>query len=130
MFYDASALLALVLAEEGANVATRYLSEGHISSVNLAETMGTLAHRGATRSDLEGLLMDLPLDIVTFEGDAIQESALLRPVTQKYGLSLGDRACLASALVAHVPVLTADRAWSKLADEVGVEVIQIRGPDA
>jgi len=40
------------------------------------------------------------------------------------GLSLGDRACLALALREQAPVLTGDRAWSKV--DVGVEVVLIR----
>jgi ribonuclease VapC len=40
----------------------------------------------------------------------------LRARTKHLGLSLGDRACLAAARSRDLPVLTADRAWAKLAD--------------
>ncbi len=40
-------------------------------------------------------------------------------------LSLGDAACLATARVLGMPVLTANRAWAAL--PVGVEVRLIRG---
>ena len=39
-------------------------------------------------------------------------------------LSLADRACLATAIVRRLPVVTADRAWAGLALEVAVKVIR------
>jgi PIN domain nuclease of toxin-antitoxin system len=51
-------------------------------------------------------------------------AAALRATTRRFGLSVGDRACLALALREQVPAVTTDRAWSKLS--VGVEVVLIR----
>ncbi|MHB8733976.1 MAG: PIN domain-containing protein [Terriglobales bacterium] len=45
---------------------------------------------------------------------------LLWPLTRRWGLSLGDRACLALAFQRHAPVLTADRLWAEL--DVDVEI--------
>ena len=39
-------------------------------------------------------------------------------------LSLADRACLATAIVRGMPVVTADRAWTDLAIKVTVKVIR------
>ena len=50
-----------------------------------------------------------------FEGSCIAvETAALRTQTDRYGLSLGDRACLSHALSRGLPVLTADKEWKKL----------------
>jgi PIN domain nuclease of toxin-antitoxin system len=49
---------------------------------------------------------------------------MMRQVSRRAGLSFGDRACLALALIHGLPVLTADRAWAKV--DVGVEVRLIR----
>ena len=46
--------------------------------------------------------------------------------TRPYGLSHGDRACLALARHLDVPAVTADRPWAGIADEVGVRVELIR----
>lgn len=46
--------------------------------------------------------------------DAALAAGQLRPVTRKLGLSLGDRACLATALLTKYRVLTADKTWAKL----------------
>jgi len=53
-----------------------------------------------------------------------ERTAELRSVTRQHGLSLGDRACLALALRAARPVLTADRAWENVG--VGVEIHLLR----
>ena len=39
-------------------------------------------------------------------------------------LSLADRACLATAIVRGLPVVTADKAWSRLSLEVPVKIIR------
>ena len=53
-------------------------------------------------------------EIVDFSGDLALDAARLRPLGKQYGLSLGDRACLALAAKLKMPAVTADREWSKL----------------
>ncbi len=53
-------------------------------------------------------------EVVDFTEDLAWDAARLRPLTKQYGLSLGDRACLALAIKLNVPALTADKEWSKL----------------
>lgn len=50
--------------------------------------------------------------------------ARLWPKTRSAGLSLGDRACLATAHRLELPTLTADWAWSELDFEVDVQLIR------
>jgi PIN domain nuclease of toxin-antitoxin system len=47
-------------------------------------------------------------------------------VTRKFGLSLGNRACLALALRQNMPMLTGDRIWAQAGPLVGVTVQLIR----
>lgn len=54
------------------------------------------------------------------------EVGLMRPLTDRAGLSLGDRFCLALGRRLRAPVLTADRQWALIADDVGVKVELIR----
>ena len=114
--YDASALLALVLDEPGAERARLSLSEGMISSVNLSEVIATLMSRGATTEDVGALIDDLPLEVVAFTTEDAKTAGLLRASTKAFGLSLGDRACLAVGRRLKAQILTADRAWEKLSD--------------
>ena len=54
------------------------------------------------------------------------EAGMLRPVTLKAGLSLGDRYCLALAKREGVPAVTAERRWPDIAAAAGVTVDLIR----
>ncbi len=53
-------------------------------------------------------------EVADFSEDLAWDAARLRPLTKQYGLSLGDRACLAVAVKLNVPAVTADKEWSKL----------------
>ena len=53
-----------------------------------------------------------------------REAGRLRAVTRTEGLSLGDRACLATAILLGVAVLTSDRSWLRL--DLGVPVRSLR----
>ena len=114
---DASALLALIFGER-LTVSPEAFTGGILSTVNLAEVITKMIDLGASAeeamADIEAL--GFALSIVDFDRDAAQNAAALREMTRAFGLSLGDRACLAAAQSAGVPVLTADRQWTKLAD--------------
>lgn len=47
-------------------------------------------------------------------------------VTRQFGLSLGDRCCLALALRENVPAITSDKAWLDAGPLLGVTVKAIR----
>lgn len=121
---DASALLALLNDEPGAEKVKKVLATAAMSAVNLSEVLAVLADRGVPRDEAETVLADLPMDIVPLDRAAAGEAAALRGSTRHAGLSLGDRACLALAGRLGCPALTTDRAWAKL--KVGVAVTCIR----
>jgi ribonuclease VapC len=50
--------------------------------------------------------------------------AELRSRTKQFGLSLGDRACLALALDLGLDVHTADRAWSQVNVGCGIHLVR------
>jgi ribonuclease VapC len=129
---DASALLAYVLDEEGAEEVEEMLANSAaISAGNLAEALSKIAEQGGDPSEVAGELEArgilgglLKVEPVTAE-DAIA-IAEMRPVTKEHGLSLGDRICLALARRLEVPVMTADRAWVELEHVLGVNVYAFR----
>lgn len=119
---DASALLAFLQDESGA--AEVNLQASLINAVNFSEVMQKSVQRGA---DANGLLADLQLVGLTVTSFSPEEAALagfLWPLTRPYGLSLGDRACLASAQHYGLPVVTAERVWSKIVHGLEVRVIR------
>lgn len=127
---DASALLALFWEEPGTlQVRTAIRSGALISSVNYAEVLTRLADRGEDPVDLhrrfrDGELIEHYVEVVPFTDELSVAAAALREPTRHLGLSLGDRACLATTLRVGAPVLTADRAWAEL--DLGVEIRLIR----
>jgi PIN domain nuclease of toxin-antitoxin system len=52
------------------------------------------------------------------------EAAGLIVLTKPAGLSLGDRACLALATTLDLPVVTADRAWSRVGLSLQISLIR------
>ncbi|MDX2143394.1 MAG: type II toxin-antitoxin system VapC family toxin [Rhodospirillaceae bacterium] len=121
---DASAVIALLVREPGAEVVQKAMSRAEISSVNLAEVITKLIDRGFTESDISLVMERLRLHVHPFDEAAAYRSARLRAATRARGLSLGDRACLALGVALSQPVLTADQSWAKL--DVGVDVRVIR----
>jgi ribonuclease VapC len=127
---DASALLAYLQGEPGTEAVQAALADGAaISVVNYAEVLSRLADAGedATvanrRLGDQGLVAGL-LDVVEPTLEDAVTVARLRVPTRAYGLSLGDRFCLATGLRLRWPVLTADRTWTNVT--VGVDIRLIR----
>ena len=123
---DASALLALLLAEPGGDRVMAAIAESAMSAVNLSEVVGHFSRNGVRDADIHRVLDPLPFDRVAFDAELAYEAGQLLPLIRLAGLSFGDRACLALALRLRCPAMTADRAWSTVAAQVGVEVELIR----
>ena len=121
---DSSAVLAVLLEEPGAELVVPFMGNALISTVNLAEVITKLVAGGgeleAVRQDVE----ELALTVTDFTRALAEDAGTLVVSTSEYGLSLGDRACLALARRDKLPVLTADRAWRDV--EVGVRIELIR----
>ena len=122
---DSSALLAYVLAEPGADAVKGYLGRATISAVNLSEVVARLVNAGATEELIRRQFKSLRLSIVDFDEETAYAAGMLRERTKDYGLSLGDRACIATAARLGLPAVTADRQWAEL--DIGVEIVLIRG---
>ena len=122
---DASATLALVRSEPGADVVRFRIPRSVVSTVNVAEVGTKLVDWGMSSAGLRRVILNLGFDVRPFDADQAVAAAALRAATRSHGLSLGDRACLALAQSAGLPVLTADRAWRGVG--LGVEIEVIRG---
>ena len=95
---DASALLAAMLGERGAQTVAAHFSDACISSVNLSEVVAKLSERGVPDESIHESLSDLDLDVRDFNTAQALRAGALRNPTKSKGLSLGDRACLAPDL--------------------------------
>ncbi len=118
MVLDASALLALLLGEPGADRVKAVLDGSIMGVVNLAEVISHYAKLGAARPDIEALLRPLRIRVAPIDTALSYDAGMLRPVTLKQGLSL-DRYCLAFAN-GRRPALTAERRWPEIAEASAV----------
>jgi len=121
---DASALLAMLQREPGWERVADVLHDACISAVNLSEVMAKLTEGAAGVDGARTTLELLAIPVIDFDGIQALETGALRPRTRAFGLSLGDRACLALALRRGDSALTADRAWSELDIEVEVALLR------
>ena len=122
---DASAVLAYLQDESGCEKVDVVLSEGRaiMSAVNYAEVVGKLLEAGLLESSVKAVMGNLELHIEPLDDKQAWETGVLRMSTREFGLSLGDRACLALAYIKKLPVVTADKQWDKLT--AGIKIIQL-----
>ncbi len=121
---DASALLAMLQGEPGGDRVAEAIPDAVISAVNITEVVAKLCDKGLAQKQARETMEILSLNVVEFDMSQAIEAGGLRPSTRDYGLSLGDRACLALAARVGATALTTDRAWAQL--EIGISVDVIR----
>jgi PIN domain nuclease of toxin-antitoxin system len=122
---DASALLALLNREPGAEKLTPQVLRAAISStVNLAEVQSKLVSRGIQPDQAWEATISPIREAAVFTDEQAKIAGSLIAQTSGFGLSLGDRACLALGIALKAPVYTADRSWKNL--KLGVRVHLVR----
>jgi ribonuclease VapC len=121
---DASALLALLNEEPGNEIVEDAIGDCSINAVNYCEVIGKLMDAGVPEDDARHTVDLLNIEIVDLDANLAFQAALLRPATRRFGLSLGDRCCLALGMARKATVLTSERSWWKL--KIGAKVKLIR----
>jgi PIN domain nuclease of toxin-antitoxin system len=122
--FDSSAVLAVILNEPGSQKVVSILEGGLLSTVNLAEVHTRLLQRGAAADHAWNRIFSLQCEVCFFSDEQARIAAELMAVTRPFGLSLGDRACLALAIQRKATVYTTDRAWKNLSLGIEIEVIR------
>ena len=122
---DASALLALIQNENGADVVRPLLKKAVMSTINVAEVLTALQRVEVHPQDAITSIRDIILAIVPFDLEQAQSAAELHPHVRHKGLSLGDRACIALGQKLKLPIYTADKIWGELQlDNITINVIR------
>ncbi len=121
---DASAVLAVLQKEPGAEEVWRHLPGACLSAVNAAEVASKLVDGGSDPEEAGESLERLGVTLMPFEDCDVVPSARFRTAKGSARLSLGDRACLALALRLELPAVTADRAWAEVDTAVDVKLIR------
>jgi len=121
---DASAVLALLKREPGAERVRAVLDRAILGTVNAAEVQSKLVDLGLSRQAAEARIRFLGCRILAFSEDQAIEAGSLIAQTRSLGLSLGDRACLALAIDRKATVYTTDQSWKNLSLGIEIEVIR------
>lgn len=120
---DASALLAVLRGETGADVVTDLLPECAINPVNLAEVLTKAIKKGLSPDDAREYVSRLKIPVLPVTQAEADGSANLAPLAWQKGISLGDRLCLATCLTHNLIALTTESRWP---DDAGVSIQRIR----
>jgi PIN domain nuclease of toxin-antitoxin system len=122
--FDTSAVIAFMRNEPGADRLAGLLEGAAISAVNLAELITHGVRSGVEANEVRADFAGLKLAVHPFDEEMATVTGALEPATRRYGLSLGDRACLALAKRLGARAVTADRVWAKLDLGITVDVFR------
>ncbi len=121
---DASAVLALLNKEPGHEKVLAVLPTAAIGTVNLTEVISKLCERGVPSDAAMEAVQCLGVEIVPHSLNQALRAGELRPITKAFGLSLGERACLALGYERRATVITAERHWDEQVEAVALVTIQ------
>ncbi len=100
------------------------LSIAACSTVNLAEVQTKLVSEGGNPDEAWEDTLSPIREAMPFTDEQARIAGSLVAHTRSWGLSLGDRACLALGIVLKAPIYTADKTWRNL--KLGVRIHVIR----
>jgi PIN domain nuclease of toxin-antitoxin system len=121
---DSSIVLAVLRNEKGNRLAAELAMDAGMSSVNLAEIVTKCVEFEIDPNDALQYVAGRNINVVEFNfADSVLAGRLWK-AAPKGKLSLGDRACIATAARLGATAVTADRVWAELDLPCPVELIR------
>jgi ribonuclease VapC len=124
MVVDTSVVMCVLLNEPGLDKAVRASEGAFISSVNIAEIVAKCIEKDISDRLALLFLPDSNVSVIDFDIESATVAGRLWKKASKGVLSLGDRACIATAIRHGRTAVTADRVWSTL--DLGCKIELIR----
>ena len=116
--------MAIVRGEAGEDAAMQLAEGALISAVNVAEVVTKCVEQSFPEDVALRLIRSGGISVIAFDGEHALLAGQLRKKVPKGVLSLGDRACIATAIRASATAVTADRVWAGLDLPCPVELIR------
>jgi ribonuclease VapC len=117
---DSSAILAVLLAEPGAQNVVACFPEGLLSTASLAEILSKVEHKGIDSEEVYDRIVAFGLRIVAVEAAHARIAAKIALAPREFDLSLGDRLCIALAFALNCALLTSDRGMLRLTAGISI----------
>ena len=121
---DASAVIAVLNSEPGAELVLGVLAGAVISAVNYSEVLKKTIERCQAIRPVSALLQGYRVEIVPFDEALATTSAELYPQTKAHGLSFADRACLALGVQRNCKVFTSEKRMGLVSLPIKVKLIR------
>ena len=110
--FDSSALIVLLNREAGYETVIQNKKNVVMSTVNIAEVFKyAISKKELSKEECLLLPKKLGIRVINLDQNQALLSAELYNKTKQYGLSLGDRTCIALGMIKGYPILTCDRIW-------------------
>ncbi len=112
---DTSAFMAFFYKEEGWETVTEYMPKSVMSAVNLSEVIKIFVeYENLTRIESLEYTNKVLEKIISFDEEQACLAGEMISISKQYGLSLGDRACIAAGIHTGFPIVTADKVWKEV----------------
>lgn len=121
---DASAVLAVLLRERGAERVQQAFASAGISAATLAEILSKAARRGIPFDEAYSAILDFGIEILPVTTLHARIAGEISRAPRELDLSLGDRLCIALAISMNCELLTSDEGMSKFL--AGVPITRFR----
>jgi ribonuclease VapC len=117
-------MLAVIHGERGAGRVVHRMRGALFSTVNLVEVQSKLILQGATPDFAWSGIARFQCEICPLDTEQALLAGGMAVMAKPFGLSLGDRVCLALAIQRKATVYTSDRAFSGMTLGIKIEVIR------
>ena len=121
---DASAMIAFLRSEPGADSVAKRVNGALISTMNYSEVLKKTIEVGGSADAVRIHMSALPISIVPFDVTQAVSTAALYPLVKSQGLSFADRACLNLGIQHGALVLTTDKTMAQTSAPVKVHLIR------
>lgn len=121
---DSSVILAYVRREPGGERLREFLPAAAMSAANLAETVTKCIELGLDPDSAIAFIQESGIELIDLDTEQAILAGQLRRKAPKGVLSLGDRACIATAILTGRTAVTADKVWTGYGLGCKIELIR------